>query len=51
MDTSGVNVILSEKQISHTQEKLEKAKITVEADKLQLLQDTYAELIRRTQQI
>lgn len=51
MDTSGITVILSETQPNTIKPSLDKAKIIVDADKAKLLQDTYAELIRRTSQI
>lgn len=51
MDTSGVTVILSEKQVPNPKDALDKAKAIVAIDKANLTADAYAELIRRTTQI
>jgi hypothetical protein len=51
MDTSGVEVILTETVKNTIKERLDKARTIISSEKATLLTDAYAELIRRTGQI
>ena len=51
MDTSGVEVVLTETEINRVTELLRKAKLFLSTEKYNLLVETYAELIRRTRQV